>query len=83
MKLNNEQKDKNILKNTDEISFDISLYDTYKFGVRGGVYDWIENQNNQVPDRSITNPQKTMEQTSEETDDPGSETENGFRRFLE
>ena len=45
MKLNNEQKDKNILKNTDEISFDISLYDTYKFGVRGGVYDWIENQN--------------------------------------
>ena len=45
MKLNIEEKDKNILKNTDEISFDISLYDTYKFGVRGRVYDWIENQN--------------------------------------
>ena len=45
MKLNVEEKEKNILKNTDEISFDISLYDTYKLGVRGGMYDWIENQN--------------------------------------
>ena len=45
IKLDKEEKNKNILKNSSEISFDISLYDTYKLGVKGGVYDWIENQN--------------------------------------
>ena len=45
MKLDLEKKDKPFIRNPDELSFDISLYDTYKLGVKGEVYDWVEHQN--------------------------------------
>ena len=45
MKLDLEKKDKQFIRNPDELSFDISLYDTYKLGVKGEVYDWVEHQN--------------------------------------
>ena len=45
IKLDREKKEKNILKYSNEISFDISIYDAYKLLVKGGIYDWVENQN--------------------------------------
>ena len=45
IKLDSEKKEKPILKIPDQLSFDISLYDAYKLGVKGEVFDWIEHQN--------------------------------------
>ena len=42
MKLNEDTK---IFDYPSEISFDISIYDTYKYGVRGESFEWIEKQN--------------------------------------
>jgi len=41
----NNNKDKPIVPNPEEIPFDISLYDTYKMGVKAEKYSWIESQN--------------------------------------
>ena len=43
--MNNTNKEAITLKTSEDISFDISLYDTYKYGVRGENYDWVEKQN--------------------------------------
>ncbi len=41
----NQDKDKYLIPKPEEKSFDISIYDTYKFGVRADKYNWIETQN--------------------------------------
>ena len=43
MKINIEEK--TIIKNPEQISYDISIYDTYKLITKGEKYDWIEHQN--------------------------------------
>ena len=41
----NNNKDKPIVPNPEDIPFDISLYDTYKMGVKAEKFSWIESQN--------------------------------------
>ena len=41
----NLDKEKFIVTKPEETSFDISLYDTYKYGVKSEKYNWIETQN--------------------------------------
>ena len=40
-----QDKEKFIIPEPEEKSFDISLYDTYKFGIKAEKYNWIETQN--------------------------------------
>ena len=37
--------DKTVITKADDTSFDISIYDTYKYGVKAEKYNWIESQN--------------------------------------
>jgi hypothetical protein len=41
----NVDKEKFLVPKPEETSFDISLYDTYKIGVKADKYSWIETQN--------------------------------------
>ena len=41
----NADKEKTIIPKPEETPFDISLYDTYKMGVKAEKYNWIETQN--------------------------------------
>ncbi len=41
----NLDKEKNVVPKPEETSFDISIYDTYKFGVKADRYNWIETKN--------------------------------------
>ena len=43
--MNVESKETFSLRTSQDVSFDISIYDTYKYGVRGENYEWIENKN--------------------------------------
>ena len=40
-----QDKEKFIIPEPEEKSFDISLYDTYKYGIMAEKYNWIETQN--------------------------------------
>ena len=40
-----KEKDKFIIPKPEEKCFDISIYDTYKYGIRADKYNWIETQN--------------------------------------
>ena len=37
--------DKTVIPKAENTSFDISIYDTYKYGVKAEKYNWIESQN--------------------------------------
>ena len=41
----NQDKEKTIIKKPEETSFDMSIYDIYKMGVKAEKYNWIESQN--------------------------------------
>ena len=41
----NQGKEKFVIPKPEETSFDISIYDIYKIGVKADKYNWIENQN--------------------------------------
>ena len=41
----NQNKEKFMISKPEETSFDISIYDIYKIGVKEDKYSWIENQN--------------------------------------
>jgi hypothetical protein len=45
IELLNQDKEKNIIKKPEETSFDLSVYDIYKMGVRADKYNLIETQN--------------------------------------
>ena len=43
--MNVESKETFSLRTSQDISFDISLYDTYKYAIRSENYEWLENKN--------------------------------------